>query len=471
VALPVMFQQLIMSMVSLIDNFMVAGLGDVNMAAVNVANQLNFVFLVIVNAVCNAGGIYLSQFNGARNSAGMGQAYRFKALAALAAAALYGGLCRLIPERMASLMTGGNAAQEQIVAAAAGYLRLTAFTLIPIALSAALGTSFREIGRPRLPLLFSAAATVVNTAGNYLLIYGNLGAPRLEVAGAAISTIIARCFELFLFLFYINTRINTRRRRVPFYVGFTALCRIDRPLFRAILKKSLMLFISELSWISSETIMTALYNGRGGAEVVAGMAAGWTIGNLFFLLFGGIWTATAVILGGSLGAGRLEEARTRAAWIKSGSVAAGLVVAVLGALAAYLLIPLVFSNLTVQARRISLGLVAVILVYLPLWCLLNAQFAISRAGGDTAMGMWADLGVNTLLFVPGAFALAFLTRLSPVAMFALVKLSDIPKYLVARHFLAKERWVRNLTQNFLNDSKQTKPEIRKTTRTKEDCIG
>ena len=38
IALPVMIQQLIMSMVSLIDNFMVAGLGDVSMAAVNVSN-------------------------------------------------------------------------------------------------------------------------------------------------------------------------------------------------------------------------------------------------------------------------------------------------------------------------------------------------------------------------------------------------------------------------------------------------
>ncbi len=41
IALPVMLQQLIMSMVSLIDNFMVAGLGDISMAAVNVANNIS----------------------------------------------------------------------------------------------------------------------------------------------------------------------------------------------------------------------------------------------------------------------------------------------------------------------------------------------------------------------------------------------------------------------------------------------
>jgi Na+-driven multidrug efflux pump len=61
------------------------------------------------------------------------------------------------------------------------------------------------------------------------------------------------------------------------------------------------------------------------------------------------------------------------------------------------------------------------------------------------MGMYADVSVNTLLFIPGAFILALCTSLNPVAMFAILKLSDIAKYFVARHFLKKERWVRNLT--------------------------
>ena len=65
--------------------------------------------------------------------------------------------------------------------------------------------------------------------------------------------------------------------------------------------------------------------------------------------------------------------------------------------------------------------------------------------GDTAMGMYIDLLVNTLLFVPGAFILSLLTAIQPVPMFALLKLTDFVKLALARHFLRKERWVRNLT--------------------------
>lgn len=442
IALPVMLQQLVMSMVSLIDNFMVAGLGDTSMAAVNVTNQINFIFIVIVNAVCGAGGIYLAQFNGAKDTEGMRHAYRFKVIFVCGVAMVYFILCWLIPRRMLAMMTMGNIAQDEIIDVGVRYIRLMSFTLFPMAISAAIGTSYREIGLPKIPLIISSAATVVNTLGNWFLIYGNLGAPRLEVTGAALATILARIVEAVVFLLYVH---RSRNGRAPFFVEFHRIFQVSRRLLAQILAKSGMMFLSEASWVSSETIMTALYNGRGGAEVVAGMAAGWTIANIFFLLFGGIWTTSTVLVGGSLGAGKLDEARTRGKWITSGATAAGCIIAVTGAAAATLLIPLVFSNLTDDARRISLGLVYVIFFYMPLWSLLNAQFAISRAGGDTALGMYVDVSVNTLIFVPGAFILALLTSLHPVTMFALLKLSDIFKYLIARHWFKKERWVRNLT--------------------------
>jgi Na+-driven multidrug efflux pump len=343
---------------------------------------------------------------------------------------------------MLEMMIQGNAAGEEIISIGSGYLRLSSFTLLPLALSFAIGSSFREIGRPKIPLFISAAATLVNTLGNWILIYGNLGAPRLEVSGAAIATIIARIFEVAAFLVYVYT---VGAEKALFFAKFRTLFRIKTALVRKILAKSAMMFLAELSWISSETIMVALYNGRGGAEVVAGMAAGWTMANLFMILFGAIWTTASVLIGGALGAGRLEEAKQRAEWIKSGAVVLGCIVVALGFGIVNLLVPLVFTNLTAQARSICLGLVSTILIYMPLWALLNANFAITRSGGDAAAGMYTDVSVNTFIFIPGAFLLAFCTSLGPVQMFAILKLTDILKYFIVRHFYKKERWVKNLT--------------------------
>jgi putative MATE family efflux protein len=428
-----------MSMVSLVDNFMVAGLGDVSMAAVNVTNHINFIFFVIVNTICQAGGIYIAQFNGANDPDGMKNAYSFKVLFALGAAIVYFSVCRAFPHNLIGLMTTSNAAREELTAAGSGYLRLISWTYIPMAVSMSIATSFREIAKPKIPLIISAAATVVNTIGNWILIYGNLGAPRLEVTGAAYATIIARVFEVTVFIIYAVYS------KAPFFAGIKRLFVIKKKLIAEIFAKSGMIFASELSWVASETLMIAMYNRRGGAEVVAGMAAGWTIANIFFLLFGGLWTASSVLVGGALGAGKLDEARSRAGWIKWGGAAAGFIIAIPGAVLTAVIVPLVFSNLSDAARGNCLGLVFVILVYLPLWAFINVQFAISRAGGDTAMGMYTDVSVNVLLFAPGSVLLSLFTSLAPVPMFALLKLTDIVKIFVARYFLRKEKWVRNLT--------------------------
>lgn len=58
IAIPVMAQILIQSLVSLVDNFMVAELGDIKMSGVNVAGQILYLFQVLINAVCTAGGIF-----------------------------------------------------------------------------------------------------------------------------------------------------------------------------------------------------------------------------------------------------------------------------------------------------------------------------------------------------------------------------------------------------------------------------
>jgi len=131
IALPVMLQQFIMSMVSLVDSFMVAGLGDVSMAAVNVTNHLNFVFFVIVNTFCQAGGIYIAQFNGANDREGMRNAYSFKILFAFGIALLYFLICRTFPFRLVGLLTTNNAAQGEIAFIGSGYLKLVSWTFFP----------------------------------------------------------------------------------------------------------------------------------------------------------------------------------------------------------------------------------------------------------------------------------------------------------------------------------------------------
>ena len=439
IALPVMAQQLIQNMVSLIDNFMVSGLGDIKMSGVNITGQILFIFMVFMNTVCMSGGIFMTQFSGAGDKEGMKQSFCFKLIFGFLATCIYSVVCFIFPRAFLSLMVIGNTQAPQILDVACVYMRLMGFIGFPMMISVAISSSLREIGKVKVPLVISVIATLINTFLNFVLIYGNLGAPRLEVRGAAYATIIARAVEMVLFLLYMAIK------KPEFKASAKDFLHIDFALIKKILKKGSMILFSEMLWVLSETVTTALYNGRGGADVVSGMAASFAIANLFFVSFGGITTSTGVIIGQTLGQGRLNEAREQKRYLLSAAVVFGIFMGAVG-FCTLALVPIVFKNLSAASQHITNMMVALMAALMPLWVYVNTQFAVSRAGGDTALGMWVDGIVNLCFVLPGMFIMAFFTDFGPVAMYGIIKSSDIVKITIAHIRLKQEKWVNNLAQ-------------------------
>lgn len=442
IAVPVMLQALVQNLVSLVDNFMVSGLGDVKMGGVNVSNQLLFVFMIALMTLCSAGAIFMSQFNGANDREGMKQSFLFKFYAGLILTGIVTALAVFFPRQLLSLLVNTNSQRDAVLEQGTAYISVILFTFLPMTLSIVIGSSLREIGKVHAPLYISVSAALLNTFLNWVFIYGNLGAPRLEVRGAALATVIARSLEMITFIIFII------RTKPPFYVRLRELFRVNFRIFFIILQKSGFIALSEMSWVLTETTMTAVFNGRGGAEIISGMAAGWAIANIFFLAFQGIHTSIGVMAGGTLGRNELDQARHEARWLRTGAILMGVFVAI-GETFAVLLIPVVFGNLSHGAQLITRNMLWVIAAYMPLWTYLNAQFATARAGGDALMGVWVDVSVNIFLFLPSIFILAILTNLGPIAVYALVKITDFVKVGVATWQLRTERWVRNMTGEHL----------------------
>ena len=438
IAVPIMLQQLIQSLVSLVDNFMVAGLGDICMSGVNVAGQVLFVFMVFLNAICMSGGIFMTQFFGAKDMSGMQQAFRFKLAMGLAAFIPYYLVCLVFPRQVLSLMLIGNTQAELILDEAVQYIRIMFWMGIPMTFSVCIASSMRDLGNVRTPLVITVIATLINALFNWLLIYGNLGFPQMGVRGAAWATVIARTVE-----FVIFSAVYLREKPL-FAVRLADVYKIDGKLFRNIFKKSLLVLFCEMVWVFSETITTALYNGRGGADVVSGMSSSFAVANLYFVAFGGVYSATGVILGKTLGEGKLEKARQEKTWLLSGSAVFGAAMTVFG-LTTTLIVPLVFGKLSDSAIAICRSMVAMMSLLMPAWVYMNTQQAVARAGGDTKMGAYTDAGLTLFVMLPMVFLLAMYTDVGPVALYCGVKLVDIIKLVVFHFWLKKERWLKNLT--------------------------
>jgi len=88
------------------------------------------------------------------------------------------------------------------------YMRMIALGTPFNVLAMALGAILRGSGDMKTPLIADIVANLSNILGNYILIFGKLGAPALGVAGAGIATSIAR-FVASAILFYVLYREKT----------------------------------------------------------------------------------------------------------------------------------------------------------------------------------------------------------------------------------------------------------------------
>lgn len=436
IGIPVMLQALIQSLVSLIDSFMVAGLGDVKMSGVNISGQICFIFMVMQNMICASGGIFLTQYFGAKQREGMRQSVAFKVVASLSTCIFYFLATFVFTRPVLSLMVIGNSQAELILEEGQKYMYLMGFIGIQMMISSILSSSYREIGRVRVILVITLIAAGSNAFLNWVLIYGHLGMPRLEVEGAAYATIIAKTVEMLLLIGY------TIKER-PEFISFSVFKRIDWALFGRILKKGSLLIISQMMWVLSESFTAAIYNGRGNAAVVSGMAASFSIANLFFISFDGITTATGVLIGKSLGMNELDDARKEKTWMLSAAIIFGCIMCLVGVVTV-LLVPVVFGNLSIDAQNICRAMLLLMALFMPLWTYVNTQLAVCRAGGDTKVGFFVD-GGTTAVMIPMLLILAFFTNASPVMMYFGVKALDVGKIIVATHEMKKERWVVNLS--------------------------
>lgn len=437
IAVPVMGQLFISTLVSLIDGFMVARLGDIKMSGVNVANQIFFVVQVATSSLATAGGIFLSQYSGAKQKKGMQQAYRFKVLLLLLVSILSMLVIYFFKAPLLFAMVAKNTNAAEIVRCGADYINIILFSFIPFSLSLAISTSLRETGSPRSPFVVTLIAAIANMIGNYALIYGKLGAPRLEVIGAAYSTLAARIIEMTLFIIIAYKK--------DFYVPVLKLWHIDFHIFKEIIKRSSWLLASDVIWALTETIINAVYNGMGGPEVVSGMSAGWTISDLFFLTHAGLGTAITVIIGGLLGQDKLDEAREKADWFKSLSLLVGATVGIIEAASSFILVPLIFGKLSPNAQSIAMRLLIMVALYMPAWSLTNAQYFILLAGGDSRTMSRIETGINLFVFLPAVFLLSRFTAVGPVTLYALIKIASLIKPVLTHRALKKEEWVKNLT--------------------------
>ena len=191
IALPIMAQNLINSLVNILDTVMIGRLGTVEIAAVGLGNNFFFLYNMFLFGICSGGSIFTAQFWGKKDALGIRKNMGLCALLSLSMAVLFTLATLFVPELILRVYSQDQA----LIPVGAIYLRALSPAFLPYAVSFVCILTLRSIERVRLTVVSTIIALSINLVLNYVFIFGLGPIPALGVLGAAVATVIARFTE------------------------------------------------------------------------------------------------------------------------------------------------------------------------------------------------------------------------------------------------------------------------------------
>ena len=439
---PILLQNVITNFVSLLDNLMVGQVGTEAMSGVAIVNQLLFIFNLCIFGGLAGAGIFTAQFYGSGDQEGVRHTFRVKWYVGLAASAVFAAVLLLWGRELISLFLHEGEEDLDLGAtllAGEEYLRVMLLQLLPFAVSQIYASTLRECGETVLPMKAGIAAVVVNTVGNYLLIFGKLGLPVLGIRGAAIATVLSRYVETAIIMLWTHRH----PLRNPFIVGAYRSLRVPAALLKKIAVMGTPLLLNEMLWSAGMTMQTQCFSLRG-LEVVSANNISSTITNLFMCAIFAMGSTISIIVGQLLGAGRTEQAvdedRKLTVFSVLTCIGTGAVMAVVAPL-----IPRLY-NTTPAVKALAVQFLLVMSVMQPFIAYTNACYFTLRSGGKTIITFLFDSAFIWVVCVPVAFVLSRFTDMPILTLFIVVQALELIKCTVGFFMVRSRRWVNNLTE-------------------------
>ncbi len=439
-AVPMIVQNAITSFVSFLDNIMVGQIGTEQMSGVAIVNQLIFVFNICIFGGVSGAGIFGTQFFGKGDYEGQKHAFRFKMYAVLLISAIALFLFRFFDTELISLYLSDSGSVGDITLArkyGEEYILVMLGTIVPFAVCQAYVSTIRETGQTFVPMVASAVAVVVNLVLDYIFIFGMGSVPAMGVRGAALATVVARVIECIIVVVWTHLHADTN----PYIKGAYRSPIIPRRTFIDILKKGTPLMLNEMLWAAGMAVIAQCYAVRG-LEVVAAQNISSTITNLFNIVYLQLGASISVIVGQSLGAGRLNEAKIYARRMIFFSVACCTVFAALMAITG-VFFPQMY-NTEESIRELASNFIFIAALAMPLCAFSHCAYFTLRSGGKTGITFLFDSVYTWVLLIPFAFFLARFTDLPIITVFFLVQFTEAIKVVIGFFMVKSNIWIQNI---------------------------
>lgn len=437
-ALPIAIQNMLTSSFALIDTLMVSKLGDVALSSVGMAGQFSWLLNLISFGLCSGMSVFASQYWGVKNYKSMRKVFGIAITTSVFISLSFALAGFFIPEHIIYLFNKNT----DVIASGASYMKIACFSYPAVTLTVIMSGFLRNIEKVKVPMYVSAITTVLNAFFNYGLIFGKFNMPELGVRGAAAATCISSWSGPVLLLLISLIQKN------HMVSNFKNIFSYEKRMIKDFFKRAMPVVFNETVWALGIVILNTIYSNMG-YEYYAAVTILKTIVDLSFAFFVGLGNACVIMVGKSVGSGKIERAVTDS---KRFSILIPLTAVFVGSFIAVFRTPLIsIFNTGANISELTLNTAKTIILFVGLeMCIRMIAYVqivgVFRSGGDTFIGMICDVSSLWLLSIPAAAIASYVLKLPFVAVLIIAYLTeDIPKSIFClKHFFSL-KWLKPVT--------------------------
>lgn len=197
---PLVVETLLVMTLGFADTLMLSRLNDNAVAAVGMVNQILQLVLLLFTIISIGTSVLCSQYLGAGRYNRMVQVTGVSLIVNLILGLLVSGLLVVAAGSILNMM----GLREALMADGKIYLQIVGGFIFLQAITNTVSASLRSANKAVYPMLVIAVTNILNIIGNYTLIFGHFGCPKLGVEGAAISTSISRGIAMVMILIIMS---------------------------------------------------------------------------------------------------------------------------------------------------------------------------------------------------------------------------------------------------------------------------
>ena len=431
IGIPVAAQNLVSVLVNMLDTIMIGSVGEAQLGAINQVNSLYLFYNMFVWGISMGTVVITSRYWGMKKTEPIKDMIGFAMRINIIAGLLLSLVTLTVPEVVMRIF----AKDPEVIAYGIEYLRIMGWFYIFPAISTTYLSNIRAIRNVKISVAVYTVSCLTNLVLNWVLIYGNLGAPRLEVTGAAIATAISKTLEVIIVLIYMYKFEHVLEFRL------TSIFAKTKKYMHSFIKFGIPVFCSEFIWGFGMTMQSAIL-GQYSKEFLAAYSLVLVILDLSTVAMCGFSNASLILMGNMIGAGDDKEAKKWSKVFVFGGIGVGLF------MAAVVLIIRPFAPGFIECTDITANYIKQMLIvcayvdfcYGMSW---NLGAGVLRAGGDT--GFVAKIDIGSAIFMKGVLGAicGLLLKLDPLLVMIIVCSDECIKAILFLLRYIKGNWLRH----------------------------